>query len=203
MAMTLAQGSAVVALGSAVVAVVVTILGVFERERAFRAQQAELNRQAERWNAEFLAQRNREEVLLRKEFLLEQYRYRLAVYRDVLKTLGAVPDMMVESGSDKYKALHGKKELLRSTSDALRGHLYGEAGLLMTMPTRNALHSAWRECLLFLNGDGDDLSGDLLIDVFFHARRYLRADLELLDDRTPENLESLVRKLDSSEGSVP
>ena len=64
------------------------------------------------------------------------------------------------------------------------------------------LHSAWRECLLFLKGDGDELSGDLLVDVFFHARRYLRADLDLLDNRTPENLESLVKKLDSSDGSV-
>lgn len=200
--MTLAQGSAVVALVSAVVAVVVTILGVFERRRAFLAQQAELDRQAGRWNAQFLAERNRQEVLLRKEFLLEQYRYRLAAYREVLKTLGAVPDVMFESGPGKYKALHGNKELLRSTAEALRGHLYGEPGLLMTMPTRNSLHSAWRECLLFLNGDGDDMSGDLLVDVFFHARRYLRADLDLLDNRTPENLESLVKKLDLSEGSA-
>lgn len=200
--MTLAQGSAVVALVSAAAAVVVTIFGVFERRRAFLAQQAELDRQAGRWNAEFLAERNRQEVLLRKEFLLEQYRYRLAAYREVLKTLGGVPDVMFESGPGKYKALHGDRELLSSTAEALRGHLYGEPGLLMTMPTRNSLHSAWRECLLFLNGDGDDMSGDLLADVFFHARRYLRADLDLLDNRTPENLESLIKKLDSSEGSA-
>jgi hypothetical protein len=199
--MTLAQGSAVVALVSAVVAVIVTVVGVFERRRAFQAQQAELDRQAGRWNTEFIAERNRQEVLLRKEFLLEQYRYRLAAYRDVLKTLGAVPDVMIESGPEKYKALHGKKDLLHSTAEALLGHLYGEPGLLMTMPTRNSLHTARRECLLFLKGDGDEMSGDLLVDVFFHARRYLRADLDLLDDRTPENLESLVKKLDS-EGST-
>jgi hypothetical protein len=188
--MTLAQGSAVVALVSAVVAVVVTILGVFERRRAFRAQQAELDRQAERWKADF-----------RKDFLLEQYRYRLAAYSDVLKTLGAVPDVMSESGPDKYKELHGNKELLRATAAALRGHLYGEPGLLMMMRTRNSLHSAWRECLVFLNGDGDELSGDMLVDFFFRARRYLRADLDLPDpdDRTPENLE---KRLESSEGSV-
>jgi hypothetical protein len=101
--MTLAQGSAVIALVSAVVAVVVTTLGIFERRRAFQAQQAELNRQAERWNAEFLAERNRQEVPLRGEFLLEQYRYRVPAYRDVFKTLGAVPDVMLESGPDKYK----------------------------------------------------------------------------------------------------
>jgi len=188
--MTLAQGSAVVAIVSAAVAVVVTILGVFERRRAFRAQQAELDRQAQRWHAEF-----------RKDFWLEQYRYRLAAYGEVLKTLGAVPDVMFESGPDKYKALHGKKELLRSTAEALRGHLYGEPGLLMTGPTRNSLHSAWRECLLFLRGDGDELSGDLLVDVFFHARRYLRADLYLVH-RATGRLENLMKELDPLEGSV-
>jgi hypothetical protein len=75
--------------------------------------------------------------------------------------------VMFESGPDKYKALQANNELLRSTAEALRGHLYGEPGLLMTMPTRNPLHSAWRECLLFLNGDGDEMSGDLLVDDFF------------------------------------
>jgi hypothetical protein len=179
-AMTLAQGSAVVALVSAVVAIGVTIAGVFERRRAFRAE------------------RHRQEVLLRKDFLLEQYRYRQAAYGAVLKTLGAVSDVMFESGPDKYKPLHRKRKLLRSTAEALRGHLYGEPGLLMTMTARNSLHTAWRECLLFLKGSGDVDSGDHLVDAFFYARRYLRADLNLLDDRTPENLESLAKKLDPS-----
>jgi len=177
---------------SAVVAVVVTILGIFERRRAFIAQQAELDRQAKHWRAE-------QEVLLRKDFLLEQYRYRLAAYREVFRTLGAVSDVTLDSGPDRYKALHQQKELLRSTADALRGHLYGEPGLLMAMPTRNSLHSAWRQSLLFLKGDGDELSGDVLIELFFRARRDLRADLELIDNRTPENLKSLAKKLDPAE----
>jgi hypothetical protein len=189
--MTLAQGSAVVAIVSAVVAAAVAILGVLERRRAFRAQQIELDRQAGHWHEEF-----------RKDFWLEQYRYRLAAYPEVFKTLGAIPDVTFESGPDKHKALRGKKELLRSTAEALRGHLYGQPGLLMEMPTRNSLHSAWRQCLLFANGDGNELAGDMLVDVFFHARRYLRADLDLVDNRTPENVESQVKKLDPSEGSV-
>jgi hypothetical protein len=189
--MTLAQGSAVVAIVSAVVAAAVAILGVFERGRAFRAQQAELKQQADHWHAEF-----------RKDFWLEQYRYRLAAYPEVFKTLGAVPDVTSESGPDKYKALYGRKAMLRETAEALRGHLYGQPGLLMEMPTRNSLHAAWRQCLLFANGDGDEQAGDLLVDLFFHARRYLRADLDLVDNRTAEKVESRVKKLDPSEGSV-
>jgi hypothetical protein len=189
--MSLAQGSAVVAIVSAVVAVIVSILGVYERRRAFQLQKAELAGQARHWREEF-----------RQDFWLEQYRYRQSAYGEVLETLGAVPDVMLETGPDKYKTLHGNKELLRSTAEALHGHLYGKAGLLMTMPTRNSLHSAWQECLLFLKGNADELAGDILVDVFFQARRYLRADLDLWDNRTPENLRSLVKKLDPSEGSA-
>ena len=188
MAMTLGQASAVVALVSAAVAVVVTVLGVFERNRAF-------NSQTKQWRAEFAAERSRQEVQLRKDFHLEQYRYRLAAYRDVLKTLGAVSDVEFSRSPDKYEELHQNKELLLSTASALYDHLYGEAGLLMTMPTRNSLHSARLECLAFLKGPGDEQAGGILVEVFFRARRYLRADLELTDNRTPENLEKLVQRL--------
>ena len=113
--MALDQASAAVALVSAAVAVSVAVLGVFERRRAFDAQQAELQRQAEHWRAEFAAERSRQEVLLRKDFLLEQYRYRLAAYRSVLKTLGAVSDVTFGPGPNKYQALYQDKELLSST----------------------------------------------------------------------------------------
>jgi hypothetical protein len=73
----------------------------------------------------------------------------------------------------------------------------------MTMPTRNYLHGARQECLVFLEGAPDERSGDRLIDAFFYARRYLRADLELTDDRTPENLEALAKRLgDETDRSV-
>jgi hypothetical protein len=193
---TMQQASAVVALVSALVTVVVTSLGVLERRRAFKAQQAELIRQATRWSDEFAAERSRQEVQLRKEFLLEQYRYRLTSYAAVMKTLGAVSDVTI--GSDKkssYEALRQKSDLLKATADALYEHLYGAPGLLMTMPTRNYLHAARKECLAFLEGTPGDSAGDRLIDAFFYARRYLRADLELTDDRTPESLEALAKRL--------
>jgi hypothetical protein len=198
--MTLQQASAIVALVSAAVAVVVTVLGVFERRRAFAAQQAELRSQAERWKAEIAAERSRQEVSLRKEFLLEQYRHRLASYSGVLRTLGAVSDVDFDLESYGYEALRQKGELLRSTADALYDHLYSEPGLLMTMPTRNFLHGARRECFAFLQGSMDEEAGNRLADAFFHARRYLRADLELIDDRTPDNLDSLVHKLGDRPG---
>jgi len=50
--MTLAQGSAVVAILSAVAAAIVSILGVFERRRAFQLQKAELAGQAQHWQEE-------------------------------------------------------------------------------------------------------------------------------------------------------
>jgi hypothetical protein len=193
--MTLQQTSAAVALVSAAIAVVVTVLGVFERRRAFAAQQSELQAQAKRWRAEIEEERRRQEALLRKDFLLEQYRYRLTSYGAVLRTLGAVSDVRVDPDADRYQALHQNKDFLRSTADALYAHLYGEPGLLMTMHTRNFLHDARRECLAFLRGDGDSRAGDGLVEAFYCARRYLRADLELLDDRTPENLDKLVDRL--------
>jgi hypothetical protein len=96
--MTLQQASAAVALVSAIVASAVTILGVRERRRAFDAQQKEFEAKEKRWEDEFAAERGRQEVQLRKEFLLEQYRYRLASYPAVMKTLGAVSDVTLRSG---------------------------------------------------------------------------------------------------------
>jgi hypothetical protein len=193
--MTLQQTSAAVALVSAAIAVVVTVLGVFERRRAFAAQQSELQAQAKRWRTEIEEERRRQEALLRKDFLLEQYRYRLTSYGAVLRTLGAVSDVRLDPDPGRYQALHQNKDLLRSTADALYAHLYGEPGLLMTMRTRNFLHDARRECLAVLRGDGDSRAGDGLVSAFYDARRYLRADLELMDDRTPENLDKLVHRL--------
>ena len=97
-----------------------------------------------------------------------------------------------ENGHDWLYGGNGNDRLLGGIGD---DHLYGEAGLLMTMPTRNSLHSARLECLAFLKGPGDEQAGGILVEVFFRARRYLRADLELTDNRTPENLEKLVQRL--------
>jgi len=74
-------------------------------------------------------------------------------------------------------------------------HLYGHAGLLMTMTTRNYLHTARRACLELLASDGHEVDGVKLVDTFFHARRYPRADLELVDERSPQRLDKLINQL--------
>jgi hypothetical protein len=130
---------------------------------------------------------------VRKEFHLEQYRYRLASYPAVMQTLGAVSDVGFKSG--KNDTWYQSKEVLQATPDSLYDHLYGAAGLLMTMPTRNHLHAARQECLAFFERASDERPGAPLVKAFFDARRYLRADLELIDHRTPENLEALVKRL--------
>jgi hypothetical protein len=236
---SLERVSAIIALVSAAVAVIVTLYGIYERRQAFKdertwreksftteqewrtrtfeteqewrrttfdterqerqstfeAQQAELNRQADRWRREFEAERVSQQVLLRKDFLLEQYQYRLASYGAVLKTLGAVSDVVDSRDSDPFRALLENPDRLSTTATALFDHLYGEAGLLMTMRTRNVLHRARQACASFLASDGSQKDGKELVDAFFRARRYIRADLELLDDRSPENLQKQVERL--------
>lgn len=193
--MSLDQVSAIVAVVSAIVAVLVMVFGFYERRRAFDAQQEELKRQSEQWKDDFEARTRRDEVLLRKEFLLEHFRLRVSKYGPVLRTLGAVSDVELRRRPESARELQQNRKFLTSTADSIRDHLYGEAGLLMTMTTRNALHVARAECLTFRDAAGMSTEVGSLADAFFYARRYLRADLELLDDRTPENLEKLAQEL--------
>ncbi len=192
----------VVASVAAVVSVVSTFYGVTDRYRASKREQQALDLQREtlnndvsRWKTELGAARGGQLVLLQKDFHLEQYRYRVAAYGDVLNTLGAVSDVSIPDGPDPYRVLHQNRSNLERTAEALYNHLYGRAGLLMTMRTRNYLHTARRECLSFLASDGDKIHGDKLVNAFFDARRYLRADLELLDDRSPQTLEKIAEQL--------
>ena len=209
--------SALVAVASAIVTVLVTAVGVYERRRAFRAeqdwrqesasaekaerernfkaQQSELEGQAARWRQEFEAARSRQEVVVRKDFLLEQYRYRLASYSPVLTTLGTVSDSDLRRAPQGFEELRTNPETLVSTATALLQHLYGQAGLLMTMQTRGVIHDAAWACHRYLSSEPGQPANDDLADAFYWARRYLRADLELLDDRSAENLQSLVDAL--------
>jgi len=206
------QASAVVALISAVVAVGVMVLGIYERKRAATDQKKEFDRKAnqwqkdflhkteqsqrdferqvEQWRAQFRAERSRAEVSLRQEVYLEQFRARLASYSDVFRILGFVSDV----GFDP-RALHQNEQGLQATADALFDHLYGQAGLLMQWDTRNRVHAARVKCLAFLESSGDLPEGRQLVRAFFDARRYVRADLEMWDNRTSENLERLVARL--------
>ena len=184
-----------------------TLYGVYDRWQASNRQQEQFEEQRNRWTKQFEEERKRwteefeagrrdQQVLVKRDFHLEQYRYRVAAYADVLKTLGAVSDVTyVQEGPEKYRALHENRELLQSAADELYQHLYGKAGLLMTMTTRNVLHGARRACLAFAASDGDKKDGDNLVNAFYYARRYLRADLELSDDRSPERLKDLVDQI--------
>lgn len=178
------NAAAIIAAVSAAVSVVVVLSGIWERHRAFEAQKEALKEEAARWRADF-----------QKDFQLELYRNRLASYAGVLKTLGAVPDVALPGRRDLYRTLDENRELLTSTAEALYDHLYGEPGLLMTMQTRNVLHSARRQIYSFLDSDGSEKHGRDLVSAFFDARRYLRADLELLDDRSSRRLRDLVDEL--------
>lgn len=182
---------AVVSVVSAVVAAAATIYGMVDRRRTFASQQAELKRQAERWQREFASDLRRQEVQLRTQFYLEQYRFRLSSYSRVFRTLGAVVSVEIDRESNRLEVLPPSEEL-QSTADALYEHLYGEPGLLMTPTTRERLHGARVTCLLFLQGQRTE---DDLVDAFYNARRYLRADLEMIDDRSPENLRSLTKRM--------
>jgi hypothetical protein len=84
--------------------------------------------------------------------------------------------------------------LLKSTANALYDQLYGHAGT-HDDATRNYLHTARRACLKLLASDGHEVDGVKLVDTFFYARRYLRADLELVDERSPQRLDKLVNQL--------
>jgi hypothetical protein len=108
--------------------------------------------------------------------------------------------MSLTQDPDPYRVLREDPDRLSNTAAALFDHLYGNAGLLMTMPTRNVVHHARLACASFLASRGSQEDGAELVDAFFLARRYIRADLELLDDRTPDNLQQLVDTL-AAEGS--
>ena len=186
--MSTAAVTTVVSVVSAVVAVLAAVFGYVQRDRAMQEQRRQ-------FEAEFAAERQRQVVQLRKDFLLEQYRYRLTCYAEVLQSLGAVSYIEGQSLQDLARDLAGRKDELRSVSEQLSGHLYGKAGLLMSMKTRGMVHWARVVCLQFLASRDSDPDISDLVDAFYDARRYLRADLELLDDRSEERLNDLADQL--------
>lgn len=90
-------------------------------------------------------------------------------YQEVFIVLGAVPDFI---------SVELSKEQLRETADKILKHLYGPAGLVMQMETRNALIYAWKVCKGFQK---DEYNEDQLKDAFYFAGRYIRTDLQLDD----------------------
>jgi hypothetical protein len=62
----------------------------------------------------------------------------------------------------------------------------------MSLDTRNSLHGAWYACRLFQQGD---LEREQLVEMFYDARRALRADLELRDAEPPITLAAIKDRL--------
>jgi hypothetical protein len=165
----------------------------------FNAKRAELESGEKRWLEEFNAKRaelESEEARWTAEFNFKQSQTRLDSYAEVFKVLGVVSDVAVSADRAKARATLYDDRKLQDAADDLLDHLYGRAGLLMSMPVRNELLYAWAMCKSYLDGDGSDASLQRLVDAFFSARRFLRADLDLIDNRAPNDLAEQLGTLD-------
>jgi hypothetical protein len=109
------------------------------------------------------------------QFLRDLVERRVAAYPPVFRSLAAVRDV---AGTDDGHLAHVQQhpEYLTQTADELLDHLYSEAGLLMSMSTRNQVHSARAACLRFQTGG---VAINDLVYVFYEARRLLRLDIQL------------------------
>lgn len=128
------------------------------------------------WREEFDSERQKGVSDWQVQFLQDLVTRRVEAYPAVLRTLGAVRDVGSDDGH--LAAIQDHPEGLLQTADRLLEHLYGEAGLLMSMGTRNRLHVARMTCLEFQKGT---VSSDDLVDDFFYARRELRKDIQIAD----------------------
>jgi hypothetical protein len=114
---------------------------------------------------------------LEVKFLHERIAQRYKTYPQVFNVLGSVRDVPDPDGKH-YESLLQNREQLRKIADRLLMYLYGDAGLVMGMSVRNALLNVWQACHYFQT---DDVTLKQLIGYFFLARRWLRADLQILD----------------------
>ena len=112
------------------------------------------------------------------QFLHDLVTRRVEAYPAVLRTLGAVRDV---ADDEHLAAVREHPECLLDTADQLLAHLYGEAGLVMSMSARNELHRARTACLGFQTGK---VALDDLVTDFFHARRELRRDIQIADSKS-------------------
>jgi hypothetical protein len=138
-------------------------------------ERQQFDEQRNRWAKQFDDERKREIAEWQVQFLRDLVDKRQAAYPGVFALLGAVIDV----GDERGRA-DETPERLRAVAEELRGHLYGPAGLVMSMESRNWAHTARMAALEFLDGDG---SHDDLVDAFYEARRSLRADIQIADTK--------------------
>jgi hypothetical protein len=186
---------------TAVVGLVTALFGVAFTALKFRDERqqrlVDLHDQRRRWLAEFESDRKewigQHRSALKSEFLHELVKQRYKVYPPVLRTLGAVRDIP-DPAQEHHRSLIAEPEQLMGTADEILHHLYSDAGLVMSMETRNQLLAAWYACHRFQTGDA---TIDSLVREFFRARRALRGDLQLDDGASPITVAGIEKELSS------
>jgi hypothetical protein len=177
-----------IALITSIAAIVGTVLGValntwrlkserhqwrneFESESDRWRQQYQEER--ERWFAELRAKQDEQRIRLLERTLDRRF----ASYGAVLSLLGKVRDYDSPDGCHFRQLQEDPASLSRVSSELLK-QLYGDAGLVMEMDTRNALIEAIQTAENFCL---QRASLEDLCESFFMARRFLRSDLQILD----------------------
>lgn len=199
------DAATITALGAAAAAAVALLGSVFSivkwrderttRERTMKAQHDQwvgtMKAEHDQWEGTMKAQYDQWENEQKKgvadwqiQFLRDVVQRRVSVYTGVFRTLAAIRDVS-EEGHRRIVQEH--PERLMKTADELLDHLYGEAGLVMSMSARDQLHHARLACIRF---QSDPESIRELMTSFYYARRQLRRDIQLAD------LESLTTALD-------
>ena len=192
------------ALVTAVAALGTTIVGwlrihsdqrEFESEQNAAQEMFESKQKAaqEKWFEQREEGRQKEIAGWQIEFLRDLVRMRQTSYPPVFETLGVV----VSSGDVESQRLADESpaRLLQAAKE-ITAHLYGPAGLLMSIESRGWMYSARREALKW--HDGQD-NHDELVTAFYYARRSLRLDLQLGDREEMETaLKSIAKERHSS-----
>ncbi len=151
-----------------------TLLSLWRLKSETRRWRTEYQEARQRWAIEQRAKQD-EQHLRVFERTLER---RIETYGPVLSLLGKVRDY--DSPDRKYyRDLLKNRDQLSEVSDGLLEALYGEAGLVMEMQTRNALVAAYWAVEAFCTENGGISD---VIRKFYVARRFLRSDLQIADD---------------------
>jgi len=173
------------ALLTAIVALVTALSGIVFTYRKLQNErdqwQTALESQQSQWQQNLQNQRDQwqkeHDADLRSKFLHNIVIERYKTYPAVLKILGTVRDIP-DPHEKHWQSLENNPEQLLPVADALIGHLYSEAGLVMSMETRNALLSVYYACHIFQE---KQITRTRLVQEFFQARRQLRSDLQIED----------------------
>jgi len=164
----------VTALATAIVALIGAIFAIFKWQTERAQWQTKFEAERTQWHKTFEKSVTDWQV----QFLHDLVTRRVETYSPILGTLAAVRDV---PDKDHLRSVRDHPERLLETADQLVKHLYGEAGLVMSMETRNRLHHVRTACLNFQTGA---VSLNDLVHRFFYARRELRRDIQIADSKS-------------------